>query len=498
MIESLMLSFLFVGSAFAQSDSIPVCVASYLDADGDGFGWTGSESCRVTEQSLPPPTYIDLETGASVELVRAYWDPNSDIADRNIRCEYFEFNSETAVYERNPNAFGDVPEVGWIQDNLFYHVPLASTDQEQTAKYALWNTMFHRDWQSIPAELASDNTPTEDLYPIAFDEDYRFLWITGRGKLPLWTVSDGVYEGYSPLAKSPYVEVIDFANQTDSAVRIWSWHPVCTSRDCNVQPNKSYHICHALDQRALVPTGVTGLDGTALESLENVVVTLGEPNTEAAAIINRETGLPIEFITEPWNYNKAIAGREVYCTQHVFKADSGTYEPNNLDLSNWISRYVFHPYHGGDFVLMSSMFPANEYPSWWYTEKVPVQNGNLSATWILGSTMEKTADGFNAWLNEGQYEECIASAGFAPLASADVPNEQVEQTDDPIGDSDTIDSQTAGDNNAESSDHSNPSATQGHSVTTDSGGGGAIGFFWFFLVLPLITTSKPNRINQRI
>lgn len=84
-----------------QNTSLPTCSHTYLDADNDGYGWTGSESCLITDESEPAPVFTNQETGQQVELVRTYWDPNNDIAGRYIRCEGFTFDRETAVYEKD-------------------------------------------------------------------------------------------------------------------------------------------------------------------------------------------------------------------------------------------------------------------------------------------------------------------------------------------------------------------------------------------------------------
>jgi hypothetical protein len=486
------------GSAlvYAQNDAAPVCVASYMDADGDGFGWTGTESCVVTDQSHPKPEYTNQQTGARVELVRAYWDPNSDIADRNIRCEFFRFNSDTAMYERHPDAWGDFsPDVVWARDNVFYHLPLAVTETQRSAAYAKWNTMYYTSAQQLPENLTTD-PPAESLYPISVAGDFETRLITGNAKPPLWTVVDGVYKGISPLAENPYVEITDYAGQPRNAVRVWDWNPDCSRLNCPMQPTDHFHLCHALDRQPFLPTGTAGLPGTALDHLdETILVSIADDELTTMPIISRESGLPIEFMQGHWNYNTTIAGQHVTCMQHMFDAQSGTYELNNLDLSNWISETLFHPYNGGDSVLVSSRYPANEYPTWWYTEKVPLQNGVLGNTWLLRSTMERTDNGFNTWFDDDQYESCNATPEFMPLADSAIAPDQADATDsngsvNNVG-AQTDDSATPTTNSTDVvADNSStqlpaPTAPTEPQITATSTGGGTLSLGWLLSMLVL-------------
>jgi len=68
--------------------NFPICSATLFDADGDGFGWENEASCIVTSASALPPVFTNSETGNQVDLVRAYWDGNTDLADKVLRQRF--------------------------------------------------------------------------------------------------------------------------------------------------------------------------------------------------------------------------------------------------------------------------------------------------------------------------------------------------------------------------------------------------------------------------
>lgn len=167
-----LLVFLVLLSGPALSQSLPSCRALASDADGDGYGWENDASCVVTGTSLSSPQFTNLETGESVDLVRAQWDAG-DIAGKSVVCADYHFDGESYLYEGG---------VGYL------FRPLSST------------------------------------------APYNGNVIIGFGQFATtqtWTIDNGIYYGPSGLSSSPWVEIIDHerfngsAIDTQDAVRVW-------------------------------------------------------------------------------------------------------------------------------------------------------------------------------------------------------------------------------------------------------------------------------------
>ena len=160
------------------------------------------------------PNIVNPDTGSVVELTRAYWDANTDIANRTIQCDFFRYNPVSAAFEIEPES-GQPP----------------FTSRERTASY------FH--------------SPLPDIEPrmnyARVGDDPRFSVFNN---IPLWSVVDGVYSGLAPLAESEYVEIVAYQSSENNAVRVW-YDDVQTA---------NYHVCYATDGQAFLPGGAPGVN----------------------------------------------------------------------------------------------------------------------------------------------------------------------------------------------------------------------------------------------
>ncbi len=107
---ALLCGFGVAGSPVAQE--LPICTHQYHDADGDGFGWQNEATCLITSSSEPPPDYTNKSTGEPVTLTRPYWDGNTDIANRSIRCDRYDYQQASGEYQRpvDPATFNALPD----------------------------------------------------------------------------------------------------------------------------------------------------------------------------------------------------------------------------------------------------------------------------------------------------------------------------------------------------------------------------------------------------
>jgi len=100
----LLASILALSCAAANAQTQTSCASIGQDADGDGYGWVVNpavgeqpHSCIVDENTQPSPAIINRETNQPVELVRAYWDANTDIAGKTLECEEFQWSELPAA-----------------------------------------------------------------------------------------------------------------------------------------------------------------------------------------------------------------------------------------------------------------------------------------------------------------------------------------------------------------------------------------------------------------
>jgi hypothetical protein len=259
----------------------------------------------TSTQAQEAPVIVNSQTGTQVNLVRAYWDPNIDIANRVMQCDFFAFNEETLVYEERPDFVPYAPVFPWFRSSPYYHLPLPE----------------------FPAQVNSAFIGTE-----AIDRAGAYL--------PLWSMTNGVYDGIAPLVASEFVELVAHLSDTINAVRVW-------------HSTAQYHVCYDPDGEPMVPTGQPGVSPQLNEPVDDLIVTFGNlgNHSDAPVLIDRETGLTIEFTTGRWNYNRDIALRRFGCASFRWDDTEGRYLfetwPDNSN-THW-----YHPYNGGDSVLVS-------------------------------------------------------------------------------------------------------------------------------------------------
>ena len=355
---------------------------------------------------------------------------------------------------------------------VYYHEPLAkvANDQGPAATYKYWNTFYGRSWNSLPEAMEASEQSVDELFD---SPQYAF------NVLPLWTVHDGLYEGRSWLDNSAYAEIIDYAGGDRNAVRIWS-------------SNESHGICRALDQQPLIPTGQPGVAGTPLNILsENLVVSLADTQSEQTPTTNLETGQPVTYSDAVYNYNRDIAGQSIYCEDKGFGWEvQGQYDVTFFDLSIYATRYIFHPYNGGDHLWITYRHPGADYPGYgWVAKKFPFSDGTLS---IFSSNFELTESGFRDWKTDSFVTQCYTD--FKPLEPQQDVDESVDGETSPPESTDNTDNNNGVDNTTEEApdvDTNNSSNSEGATAelqSSEQSGGGAFDIIMLLLFGWLITT----------
>jgi len=470
---------------------LPACEQSASDPDGDGFGWefistgfaTGDfGSCIVTGESEPQPVIINRETGGAVDLIRANWHLENDISNRRIQCEPFEFDEASEVYVQDNAEYSDTRIWNMI-DTIYYHDALSNQLPRMSTMYQL---AVHR----IPSGSSTRNLSLSDP---AWDEGFERV-------VPLWTINNGVYYGMAPLHSSPYVEIVSRGTGSNNAVRVWGSN--------SSGPANSYQDCFAVDGSVFVPTGQPDSTGAGLSLLDdNVLVSMnfqGDENlqsdlTDPGPVVNRETGVPIEFSNNVWNYNTQLATKSIRCHRSDWEwMEPAKYGSISLDdsLAGWT--YVFHPYTGDDRVRVSYVSNTSR-TSLWQTKSIALRNGQLG-NWTENDTnftaWEQLEDNIRIWDTDNalSFHQCEGNQVTRLFSGGNVATvrEPLRSIASPAAqETGNNSSSNETDNESSSNEIENGSST---AITPDnesppdqesSSGGGSFGYLLiFFLALP--------------
>lgn len=199
-------------------------------------------SCIVDESTQSAPIIINKETNAEVLLTRAYWDANTDLANRNLQCEDYEWNDDSNRYELTGSY------------NRF-HNPLP----------------IQKPWISTWTETrfeprSNDGQPEETTL--------------------LWTVVDGALNDQLTITTLPFqgqlnflsrVELVDVNGGTRNGTRWWA----------STNANK-YSQCIDPQSNRFIPTGTPGASGIETNHYSDQSVIFSAPMEANPPEIDRE------------------------------------------------------------------------------------------------------------------------------------------------------------------------------------------------------------------
>jgi len=425
-------------STVRSDDTInPVCNFQYSDADGDGFGWENDTSCVVTEDSEPPPTFINEETGQIVDLLRTYWDGNNDIANRTIKCDLYYFDDVTGSYSVGSRF------LNWS----FNHLPIPSV-----SPYLGW--------------LSG--------------------WRTSGP--PWWTVADGLYRGEIMLTEE-YFEPITHTNGA-KAIRIWVNEGHRSGIDSFYSESwveeDGFYQCWDTSGADFTPTGQPGQQTAVEYQLEDLTLT-GPASTEAQtqdeAIINLETGQPVVQQKVYWDYNNDVAGNTVGCSEVTWLDGQYEYSVFNSQIFYRFNYYL----EGSDNLLLYHW----QFEGIVATGAFEFENGR-----IINSPHERMfpkdyaeiiEDGVRYW---GSSEYFISCHGATPNGSAPIGNTDESLTQ--VSDTQVSNSQTESDTQTQTESTQEQGQENPNTVITDnqSGGGGTFGAMVLLLLFGLVSKSR--------
>jgi hypothetical protein len=266
----------------------PSCFTTAADVDGDGFGWQSYATCVVDSTTRDKPVLTHLATGSEVTLIRPYWNANRDIANREIECLRFAFDSVTQVYVQEQ----PLPLL------TFEHAPL----------------------------------PFSEPYIGEMLQPARLFY----REVEAWTVSDGLYNGPMELSRADWIEQIGDANLPGASVRYWQ------NQLRNDGQSDSYIDCRDLSGAGFGPTGFPD-ESLPVDNRQPAVLNLTAApyRDRVEPVIDRRTGNQVSLEPKVWDMHNELVGHEWYCQLYEWDESQATYNDWNVGYDNY--RYYFHP-----------------------------------------------------------------------------------------------------------------------------------------------------------
>ncbi len=380
----------------------PNCSAAFLDSDGDGYGWENEATCVVATTSTQAPAFINQETNQPVELTRAYWDGNTDIANRTIQCYWHSYHTDQHRYAR---VFG---RINSYSDPIY--------------------TEYQIKHQAIPTQPPHNGWISEIL--IWGDTG---IFSASTVEAPVWTVEDGRYIGPTML-QTPYVEIVTLENGA-RGIRHWLNNGDETALDLRHISNRvsaddsgystgdGYYECSDASGRDLEPTGMAGVATSNPATLSDLTFYAETSPFQSSpeSIVDLETGNPVELTRALWNYNNDIAHQDIFCEDYAYfdptPGDQGGYGSLAVQGS-----YQF-PYHFTN--SGSQIYFWEEYES--DALSMRIQNsiataGTADSLFMQGSIftseyVELISGGVRFWNSSESFSECT---GITPTGSIEL------------------------------------------------------------------------------
>ena len=378
--------------------AFPVCSAQFFDSDGDGFGWENEASCIVTADSAPPPVFTNRETGNEVDLVRAHWDPNTDIANRNIQCDLHYYDSYEGRYIQEFYAYdygSAIPNTTY-PGYQFRHQPLPPTRP-------------FNGWIEKPF-IISEGQRSSANFSLA----------------PDWTVDDGRYIGPTIL-QTPYIELVTRPNNS-KAIRHWINRDDTTALDLQFVSTQvrrdGYYECRDTAGRDFEPTGAPGVPTTSPVTVSELVfsATPNPQQQDPQSIVNLETGQPVPLTKAYWNYNADIAVKDIFCEAYFWEEGDEYFEGGYMPLAILVDyRFPRHFTNTGSRLFYWEQFPDDDSPQSFIVNNGVLSNGDggtLELSAIFNSEyVEVSGNTTTFWSSSEEFTEC---SGMAPTGTAPV------------------------------------------------------------------------------
>jgi len=267
---------------FFDNGALPSCDSVADDPDGDGFGWvphpSGAHSCVVDESSSPKPLFAEVgDELRTLNMVRTYWDPNVDFANKEIECR---------------NYHTDFPE--FVVNNL-------ADDVFQITHYPL-----------------PDVSPWVGEMEINYSQRGNPAVATSYWRSALGGYSGNEYwynphtEFYIQMFAGYWGELIDIDGQ--QGMRFWSRHGSLPDRPGVINGNL-YQECKYTSGQPFRPSGQVDQPATpsGITNFAIPLLTAGPPVEETPEIINLATNEMVSLQSFSWNIVDDLLFKKIHC-----------------------------------------------------------------------------------------------------------------------------------------------------------------------------------------
>ncbi len=456
---------------FHENGSLPSCETIANDPDGDGYGWvphiTGAHSCIVDQNTKPKPLFASVagET-RPLNMIRTYWDPNVDFANKEIECTIF----------RDENAFYD-HELSYLADVFtIIHYPLPDV-KPYKGEYEITFTIYDSEQKATNTWRAADGR--------YFAEMHYYN--------PIRTNSVGLFAG-------DWGEPIDIDGQ--QGMRFWYGKQLddpeviqgSMYQDCKYTSGEPFRPTGSFDQTA-TPSGVTEFDITSLSA--------GPAKDQKPEIIHPLTNAMIDLQSFSWNIRDDLLFREILCLDRQWNGNYfDTYDSSRLNSYTFMpplagetsGRLYFKSRYGAAYEMTSTYFwSVNDGEIHTTTRSNRAQpigfpvNGGWYEAIVAGASStvhpEDSKDGVRVWHDDISFDTCWLEVEYSrsgevlrPTGPTDTTNNDPDNTqddspatDDNNNDQSTSDSEQIDNSDNDSSDQNSLNSGQAdNNPTTDS------------------------------
>jgi len=427
-----------------EHGSLPSCVSVAADPDGDGYGWalhfTGAHSCIVDEDTHPKPLYARVgENLRPLDMIRTYWDPNVDFANKEIEC---------TNYRTEPLAEWQPKETFSIK-----HYPLPNL-QPWISEYELTYTQFDEEQTGYNTWRATHGT--------YFGSDYYYN-----------------PDDYIGFFASQWGEPIEIDGL--QGMRFWR-ESAPIQGETDIINGYLYQECKYTSGLPFRPTGHWDSQPTLSDVVVPDIPPLlpGPSADEKPEIINRTTGQYVELQSFSWNITEDLLYKRIWCDDRSWNVgiyDSFYTEPDS---------YIFMPPLSGNGT--GNLYFNHRGHNWRIKKEWSVENGNLTIEnsnfpvgggWYELHTRDSGSQAIRVWYSEDRYDECWTSQRSGQALDV-IPTGAVTET------TTLKDEQLSGGENS--------SVIPIDEAQILDAGGGAFDFLLFLLTLPIVCVRRLSSV----
>jgi len=266
-----------------------------VDSDGDGYGWNGFETCfpdSSVSQNLIG--FTNLATGQRASVNSAYWE-KEDFENAFLSCSWYVFdgtnyNEVDWLGSGGILQHGPTDEYGQLDSNSG---PFIGTYSVVEGVYNGYRPLALSKWVEVVEHIREDNTSTRASRFWHLDTHYMQCHSINSNR--------SFSPGGSPDSNNSVSAVTDNCDYSDSLLHNgWGWDPVA---QVSCRPHSSESVVEDVDEEELCID--SDGDGWGWDGHESCLIDDASSASISAAIDNPIPGTPITTLlsyTNPVDY----------------------------------------------------------------------------------------------------------------------------------------------------------------------------------------------------